>query len=260
MAKAIVIVSFGTANLEGLKILEDFENKIRESFNGKYHVCKAFTSSMISNILFTKYGKSVPRLEEVLFNLSNDRYKEVYIQPLHIIEGSEYLSIVKTIEEYDYSFSKITLGRVIMGENEGRLMEGCNLIVDSMEEDLNKSKNLVLVGHGSKVMDTEGYNLLKNTFLERGFKSVFIGTLDGENKREDVVNALIDNKINETIMAPILMLPGNHIVKDIFGNKNSWKSLFQENNITVESSEKSLLEYDEIRNFYIELIDNNINR
>ena len=52
MAKAIVLVSFGTANLEGLKVLEDFENEISESFNKKYHVCKAFTSSMISNILF----------------------------------------------------------------------------------------------------------------------------------------------------------------------------------------------------------------
>ena len=50
MSKAIIIVSFGTANLEGLEVLEAFEEEIRESVNGKYHVCKAFTSSVLSNI------------------------------------------------------------------------------------------------------------------------------------------------------------------------------------------------------------------
>ena len=258
MAKAIVIVSFGTANLEGLNVLIDFENEIRERFNGKYHVCKAFTSSMISNILFNKHGISVPRLEEVLFNLSNDRYKEVYIQPLHIIEGSEYLSIVKTIKEYDYSFSKITLGKVIMGNTEGQLIEGCNLIVDSMKEDLNKSENLVLVGHGSKIMDMEGYNSLKNVFLEKGFKNVFIGTLEGENRKEDIIKAVIESKLSKVSMAPILITSGNHIAKDIFGDKNSWKSLFEEKKIEVIPIKKSLLEYHKIRDYYIELIKNNI--
>ena len=257
MAKAIVLVSFGTANLEGLKALEDFENEISESFNKRYHVCKAFTSSMISNILFNKYGKIVPRLEEVLFNLSNDGYKEVFIQPLHIIEGSEYLSIVKTIKEYDYSFSKLILGKVIMGNNEEALIEGCNLIVDSLEENISKDENLVLVGHGSKTIDIESYTFLKKIFTKKGFKEVFIGTLDGENKKEDVLRELIDKNIKEVIIIPILMLPGNHIIKDIFGDNNSWKTLFKNNNIKVRSIKKSLLQYDNIRKFYIQLISSN---
>lgn len=258
MSKAIVIVSFGTASLKGLKVLEDFEKEIRKSFNEKYYVCKAFTSSMISNILYNKYGKIVPRLEEVLFNLSNDRYKEVYIQPLHIIEGSEFLSIEKTIREYDYSFLKIILGNVIMGSNEDQLMEGCNLIVDAMEEDLKKYQNLILVGHGSKTIETKSYNYLKNTFIERDFKSVYMGTLEGENKKGYILKDLLDNNIEEVTIAPILILPGNHIIKDIFGNKNSWKTLFEENNIKVNAIEKSLLEYDVIRNFYIDKIRSNI--
>ena len=36
MAKAIIIVSFGTTNLDGLKVMEDFEDEIREYFNGRY--------------------------------------------------------------------------------------------------------------------------------------------------------------------------------------------------------------------------------
>ena len=258
MGKAIVIVTFGTTNLDGLKVIEDYEKEIREYFNGKYKVCKAFTSSSISNVLFNKHGKVVPRLEEVLFNLSNDRYSEVYIQPLHIIEGSEYSSILKTIKEYNYSFSKLTLGKVIMGNKENELVEGCNLIVDSMESELDKNQNIVLVGHGSKTIDTESYKYLKNVFIERGYKNVFLGTLEGDNKKDDILKELRINEVEEVCMAPILMLPGNHIVRDIFGEKGSWECLFKENKIKVSSVKKSLLEYPMIKDYYINLINSNV--
>lgn len=258
MAKAIIIVSFGTANLDGLKVIEDFENEIIEYFNGRYKVCKAFTSRSIANILFNKHGKIVLRLEEVLFNLSNDGYSEVHIQPLHIIEGREYLSILNTIKEYNYSFSKLTLGRVIIGNNENELIEGCNLIVDSMEKELDKNQNLVLVGHGSKTIDTKSYNYLRNIFEKRGFKNVFLGTLEGENKKDDILKELIRNKITEISLSPILMLPGNHIVRDIFGDKDSWQRLFLAKNIIVNPIKKSLLEYPIIREFYLRLISGNI--
>ena len=78
MSKAIIIVSFGTANLEGLKVIEDFEAEVAAKFSGNYRVYKVFTSSVISNLLLNKHGKVVPRLEEVLFRLNNEKYKEVY--------------------------------------------------------------------------------------------------------------------------------------------------------------------------------------
>ncbi|MFU7516241.1 sirohydrochlorin cobaltochelatase [Clostridium sp. HCS.1] len=258
MSKAIIIVSFGTSNLEGLKVIEDFENEIREYLNERYKVCKAFTSSSISNILFNKHGKIVPRLEEALFNLSNEGYTEVYIQPLHIIEGSEYMSILKIIKEYNYSFSKLTLGKVIMGNNKEELIRGCNLIVDSMEKELNKDGNIVLVGHGSRTIDVASYNYLKHTFIEKGFKRVFVGTLEGENKKDNILKELLYNEVEEVSIVPILMLPGNHIVRDIFGESDSWQSLFIENNIKVSPVKKSLLEYSIIKEFYLNLISSNI--
>lgn len=254
MSKAIIIVSFGTANLEGINELENFEKEIRESVKEKYHVCKAFTSSVLSNMLFNKYGKVVPRLEQVLFNLSNDRYKEVYIQPLHVIEGSEYSSIEKTIKEYDYSFSKIILGKVLMSDKEEELIESCNLIAKSMESDLPKEDNIVLVGHGSKTISTEAYNKLKTVFIENQYKNTYIGTLEGDIRKEDVTRYLLEDKIDEITLAPILMLPGNHIEKDIFGENNSWKTFIKDHGIKVKVTRKSLLEYEEIRKYYINKI------
>lgn len=253
--KAVIIVSFGTANLEALKFLENFENEVRSSLNEKYYVCKAFTSSALTNVLLNKYGKIVPRLEEVLFKLGNEGYKEVYIRPLHIIEGSEFAVVKNIIKEYNYSFSKITLGKPIMGKDEKDLLEGCNLIAESMEKKLDKDKSIVLVGHGSKTIDTESYDRLKDTFNKKGFRNVYMGTLEGEIRKEDILKELLKDNIKEVLISPILMLPGNHIKKDILGDKNSWKALFEENNIKVNYVEKSLLEYDEIRKFYIDKIN-----
>ncbi|MBD7914904.1 sirohydrochlorin cobaltochelatase [Clostridium sp. Sa3CUN1] len=253
-SKAVIIVSFGTANLDGLNFLEKFEEEVRSSLSEKYYVCKAFTSSAIANVLLNKYGKIVPRLEEVLFSLGNEGYKEVYIRPLHIIEGSEFLSVKNVIKEYNYSFSKINLGKPIMGKDEKTLIEGCNLIANSIEKNLEKNKSIVLVGHGSKTIDTESYDRLKDTFNKKGFKSVYMGTLEGKIRKEDILKKLLKDNIKEVLISPVLMLPGNHIKKDILGDKNSWKALFEENNIKVNYTSKSLIEYDEIRKFYIDKI------
>lgn len=251
MSKAIVIVSFGTTNLKGLEKLELFEEEVRKNVDAKHHVCKAFTSSLLSNMLFNKHGKIVPRLEEVLFNLSNNRYKEVYIQPLHVIEGSEYSSIERTIKEYNYSFSKITLGTPLMSNEERQLSEGCNLIFKAIEKEVSKDDNIVLVGHGSNTITTDAYNKLRETFLSNEYKNVYIGTLEGDIKKEDIIEKLLKDKVKNITMIPILILPGNHIEKDIFGENFSWKSTIKEHNINVKSIKKALIEYEEIRDFYL---------
>lgn len=252
MVKAVIIVSFGTASLEGVKELENFEDNIKKELHGKFNIFKAFTSSSMSNILFNKYGKVVPRLEEILYKLSNERYKEVYIQPLHIIEGSEYSYINKILKEYKYTFSKIRVGNVLMGETEEMFINGSKIIYEALNKNFkNKTSNILLIGHGSKAINDDKYKKIKDKFIEEGFKNTYIGTLEGENLKEDILEMLLENKIEELYLVPILMLPGKHIVKDIFGTNDSWKSLLENNNIKVNSIEKSLLQYDEIKSYYI---------
>ena len=258
MSKAIIIVSFGTANLEGLKVLEDFEAEVATKFSKNYCVCKAFTSSVITNILFNKYGKVVPRLEEVLFKLSNEKYKEIYIQPLHIIGGDEYNSIEKTIKKYDYSFSKISFGEALISNKHEEAAYSCNLITDAIKKNIKNEENIVLIGHGSQSVNFEVYNSLKSDFKGKGYKNIYIGTLEGEVRKEDILKELINDNIKEVTIIPILMLPGNHIVKDILGEKNSWKSLFKSEDIKVNYVEKSLLQYTEVREHYIHKIEKSI--
>lgn len=251
MLKALIIVSFGTANLRGINELENFEDEIKEKVNDEYYVCKAFTSNILSKMLFNKYDKLVPTLEEILFKLGEDGYEEIYINPLHIIEGNEYLRIKMAIKKYENSFLRITLGNVLMSKNEEELKETCKLIVNSMKKDLSKDDNIVLVCHGSKNTNMEIYKPLKKVFLEKGYKNLYIGTLEGKIKKEDIINQLLRNDVKNITLIPIFMLPGKHIEEDVFGEINSWKSSIMKSYIKVKSVKKSLLEYKEIRDYYI---------
>lgn len=184
--------------------------------------------------------------------------KEEYIQPLHIINGNEYNSIEKTINQYDYSFSKIILGEALIGTRSDEENYSCNLICDAIKENINKKENILLIGHGSKTINYNVYNCIKNNLKEKGYKNTYIGTLEGEVKKEDIVKSLVEDNVKDVTIIPILMLPGNHIKKDIFGSENSWKSLFENEGILVKYVEKSLLQYSEIRKYYMNKIERHL--
>ena len=95
---------------------------------------------------------------------------------------------------------------------------------------------------------------LRKVFIENDYKNIYIGTLEGEVKKEDIINELLKANIKNIILVPLLMFPGNHIKKDIFGESNSWKASMEENGINIKMSRKSLLEYKEIRDYYINKI------
>lgn len=258
MRKAIVIVSFGTANLEGFNKLESFEKEVKENFKDEYYICKAFTSKLLSNILFKRYGKKVLGLEEKLDNLSNEGYKEVYIHPLYIIEGKEYINIEKLAKKYENYFSKIKLGKPLMKNDDYELRKSCNLIVNIMKKDFFKNQNIVLVGHGSKTLDVKSYEVLKEAFIDQGYKNLYVGTLEGKVNKEDITNELLRNNIKNIILVPLFLLEGKHIKKDIFGEIDSWKTYMEANDIKVLEYKKTLLEYREIRSYYINEIRINL--
>lgn len=258
MKKAIVIVSFGTADLEGFNKLEIFEKEVRDNFKNEYYICKAFTSKILSRILAEKYGKKVLILEEILDNLSNEGYKEVYIQPLFIIEGGEYINIDKLIKRYKSCFSKIILGKPFMKNDDYELRKSCNLIVNIMKKAFSKNQNIVLVGHGSRTVDVKSYEILKDVFIEQGYRNLYVGTLEGKIKKEHITKELLTNNIKDIVLVPLFLLEGNHIKKDIFGNVDSWKTYIEANNIKVVEYRKTLLEYQEIKEYYINEIRINL--
>ena len=110
MSKAIILVAFGSAHIDGIKnsillLEEEYKNR----FNNEYLVITAFTSKRVIQLLKERYNVYIPHLTEVLFKLANNGYDDVIVQPLHMISGRGYEEVKKTIDEYRYSFKTLVL-------------------------------------------------------------------------------------------------------------------------------------------------------
>jgi len=251
MRKAILLVCFGTANKEAIEnCLIPMEDEIRKEFNNKYLVLKAFTSKTLIRILKTKEDISVPRIDEALFYLSSEGYKEVIIQPLHVMAGKEYEDIKEVMKNYSYSFKSLKIGRSLLGFKGKELEEACDRVINSIITEKDKNKNIVIIGHGSKVSSNEGYYKLEERFKYLGYEKLLIGTLDGERDQEVIINELKEKEIKEVLVMSLLILPGNHAKKQIESGEKSWVHRLRNQGIRVEVNMKALLEYEEIRSIY----------
>ena len=150
MSKAIVLVAFGSANLDGIKqSIGLLEQDLNEYFAGEYTVLKAFTSNKIIELLKERHDYVIPHLSKALFNLVNQGYEEVIIQPLHIMSTSDIKRIEEVVDEYKYSMKRIVICNTLFSDEEEVLIKESNEIANIIWDDSEKN-DILLVGHGSK--------------------------------------------------------------------------------------------------------------
>lgn len=275
MKKAVLIVSFGSSNLEAYKQIEAFIKNIKASINQELFVQCVFTSNILIERMKEKNNIDILNIKEALDNLFKDEYYEVILQPLHMIDGKDCDSLRSILEENRGRFNNIKLNPTLLINKGKNTSESAYNIANAIKNNIDKNKNVVLVGHGSNrcsdnccytsisvneccgtkgsVCNDDCYKEIEKSLENIGYNRIIIGTLEGSRTREVVLKELKEREINQVVIMPLLVLPGNHIIKDIKGD-NSWESLFNENNIKTEVILKSLLEYDDIQKIYIDMI------
>ena len=280
MKRAVLIVSFGSSNLDAYKQVESFIKNIKDSIDKELFIQCVFTSNILIKRMKEKNNIDILNVKEALEILFNDGYKEVILQPLHMIDGKDCDSLRNILEENKDRFNYIKLNPTLLINKGKNTKESALNIANAIKDNVNKDRCVVLVGHGSNrcqdnccytsigineccgdngnVCNDDCYQEIEKALQSIGYKNVIIGTLEGSRTRSVVLKELKDKKIDDVIIMPLLVLPGNHIIKDIKGD-NSWESLFNENDINVEVNLKILLEYEKIQKLYIDMINEAIN-
>ncbi|MBS4537888.1 sirohydrochlorin cobaltochelatase [Clostridium sp. D2Q-11] len=138
-----------------MKIIENINNKFKE-----YDVILGFTSEIIINRLKEKKGIKIYLMHEALDQIKKDKYKEVIVQPLHLIAGLEYEKIVQVSSKYEEEFDKIEIGKPVFIE--AKDYDNIVNIIVSKFKDLDDNKGIVLMGHGSKNFGNISYKKLQN--------------------------------------------------------------------------------------------------
>lgn len=250
MKKGIIVTSFGTTHEDTRKLcIEPIENLIRDEFKD-YLVLRAFTSRVVISRLKKNYNYLVVNPTEALEDMKSRGIKDVYLQPLLIIEGHEYDKTVREVNEFlkeNIDF-KVKVGRPLLSDNKDYEDSINALNISDFEE----GEGLVLMGHGTYHEADLTYEKMENLMRDKGYDNVFVGTVEGENTIEDIVKTLKERDISKVSLRPFMLVAGDHAKNDMASDQeDSWKTILEKNNIEVDVKIEGLGENKEIRNIFI---------
>ena len=256
MSKAIVLVAFGSANLDGIKqSIGLLEQDLNEYFSGEYTVLKAFTSNKIIELLKERHDYVIPHLSKALFNLVNQGYEEVIIQPLHIMSTSDIKRIEEVVDEYKYSMKRIVICNTLFSDEEEVLIKESNEIANIIWDDSEKN-DILLVGHGSKKNSNKIYDVITETVRNKSNKKVYLATLEGEKTLDLAIEEILKDDTKKLTLKSLFIIPGKHVIDDILNSNDSWSEKIKSKGIEITIGKKSLLQYEKIREMYITKINN----
>lgn len=251
VSKAIVLVAFGSASLQGVRdSIELLEYDLRERFNNEYTIFKSFTSKKIISLLKERSNYVIPYLSELLFNLANDGYEEVNIVPLHMMKGKGYQGLIDIKNEYSYSFKKIRLLDTLLGNEEDNQEKTIKDMVIAMDENMEDGK-ILLSGHGSKEDSNSIYSKIEDEFNKKYEGKFYMATLEGNNTFDEALMKIKRDNVKKLTIKPLLIIPGKHYIHDISEGENSYLGMLKANGINAVISKSSLLQYKKIRELYI---------
>lgn len=249
--KAILVVSFGTSYSETRKAtIEACEERIIKTFP-EYEVRRAFTSQIIINKLKKRDGIFVDNPREALTKLKKEGFSEVYVQPLHIINGAEYEDIAKEIHRFKNEFVKLALGRPLLTS-----IEDYKRVVAVLAKKIPRRRDdegVVFMGHGTYHHANSAYACLDYAFKDQGENNVFVGTVEGFPEIKNIIKKLRKKNIKKITLIPLMLVAGDHAQNDMAGDdKDSWKNIFEVQGYKVDIILCGLGQLSGIQDIYVE--------
>lgn len=252
MKKGIIVTSFGTSNRETMELcIESIENRIKESYTD-YLVIRAFTSRMVIHKLKKRDNYPVDTPTEALKRMKDKGVKEIYIQPLLIIEGHEYEKTLREVDNFvkENPNFKVRVAKPLLSYDMDyeSVLNGLGIT--------NKDQAVVFMGHGSDHSTDISYKKLEDTIRKAGYENVFIGTVEGEISIDDVVVKLKEKSIKKVLLKPFMLVAGVHALEDMASDSDdSWKNILEKNGIDTEVQIVGLGQVKAIQDIFIEHLD-----
>lgn len=248
MKKGIIVTSFGTTYEKTRQLcIESIENRISDEYEDA-EVLRAFTSRVVISRLKKRDNIHVDTPTEALRKMKDGGIREIYIQPLLIIEGIEYEKILREAKDFMKLNNEINIyiGKPLLSSE--RDYED---VVEALQ--LNSNKAIVFMGHGSDHKTDTSYEKLEGIIRNNGYENVFVATVEGEKTLDDVLVELKNKDIKEVQLKPFMLVAGDHVTNDMASDEgDSWKSVLEKNNIKVEIEISGLGQVKAIQDIFIE--------
>lgn len=247
--KAILVVSFGTSYPDTCKkTIGQIEEDMQAAYP-QYRVYRAWTSRMIRSKLLKRDGVKIFDIREAMEQMQKDGIREVVVQPTHVLNGLENEQMRAEIIPCREMFDRVSVGVPLLSspkDNE-RVIRAVAGELQPADDEI-----LVLMGHGTEHFSNSIYAALDYQFKDMGYPNIFMGTVESYPSFESM-RRLIGNRSKKVILAPFMIVAGDHANNDLAGEDgDSWKSRFEKDGFSVTCVLKGLGEYPAVRRMLVE--------
>lgn len=252
--KAVLVVSFGTSyHQTRKKTIAACEKAISDNFPD-YDLKRAFTSGMIIEKLKRRDNLHINNPEEALEKLYQAGYQKVIVQPLHIINGSEFHDLVRMVKKYENKFRVLEYGRALLTKTKD-YFKLADTIASEIKVNDSEKEAVVLMGHGSEHAANSVYATFDYVLKDKGMENYYVGTVEGYPELEQVIKHLKNKAYQKVKLAPLMLVAGDHAQNDMAGQEDdSWKNQLEAAGYEVEIQLQGLGEYQGVREAYVEKV------
>ena len=247
--KALLAVSFGTSFQEARReAIEATETDLANAFPD-FALKRAITSHQLSSAR-NDGERSGEFVSEVLAALAKDGYREVLVQPLHLIPGFEYAKIEREAALRADSFERLVVGKPLLADDDDfpAVAEAIRPIAATLQDD----QALLLMGHGSRHAANQAYERMTRTLERAGLRRVYLATVEGKPVLSDVIPEMKTDGVRRVVLMPFMLVAGDHAHNDMASdNPDSWKSILTANGFEVRTRLAGLGELAAIREIYV---------
>jgi sirohydrochlorin cobaltochelatase len=225
--RAIVLACFGSV-IEQQKYL-DLENLICEKFPD-CDIFVSFSSRMVIKLLKKKKNEEYKNLPQTLADIDMLGYKHVVVSSINIFPTDEHEVLKKIVDGFkNFSLANIAFTNALLTK-----AKDTTAFLKDLNEQISKedTANLFVI-HGTPKLDTVGIDSINYcaSFLELISEKNFCCSLEGAFPYFEI-NEVIKRKIQKigltkVQVVPLLLVSGNHYVKDMFEIKEDLSETFE---------------------------------
>lgn len=246
--KALAVISFGTTYPAARRAIAEIEQTLCAAFPD-YDFFRAFTSGVVIRKIERQEGIKIPTPEQLMAQLAADGYDEVVCQSLHVMPGIEYEKMLGQLAPYRERFSRLAVGKPMLYElaDFEHICAGLLEVMGPRADDT----AYVYMGHGTEHYANATYSQVENIFRFLGEDRVIVGTVEGFPALEHVRHGLQKLAVRKVILAPFMIVAGDHAQNDLAGDEeDSWKSVLEADGYEVATDLRGLGELKTVQRLF----------
>ncbi|MCY3035427.1 MULTISPECIES: sirohydrochlorin cobaltochelatase [Aerococcus] len=248
MKSAILLASFGTTFKKTRELTIETVYQELKSAYPNWPIYQAYTSNIVRKRIQEHEGLTRLSPLEALQSLKAEGYQRVYVQPLHVINGSEVDKIYQARRETADQDFQVKIARPLLDIYED--YQDLLSVLDQDIQSLAQDEVMVYMAHGTQAPQFTSYVTLDYMLAD---KPAYVRCVESYPElEEDFIKDLRQKGVKTVHLRPLMLVAGDHAHNDMASeDPDSWQTQFENYGFHVMIHLEGLGEDPAIRQLYL---------